>query len=325
MRSVVHQAFGDPAEVLQLAEMPVPEPGEGQVRIRTVLSPIHNHDLWTVRGSYGNKPALPAIGGTEAVGIVDAAGSGVDEALVGRRVTAAGVHGSWAEYFLASAGALVPLPDAFPDDAAAQLVAMPFSALALLDSLKVASGDWIVQNTANGTVGKTLAMLAKARGVQVVNLVRRDAGVGELERLGIDNAVSTAADGWKDRVRALLGPNGARAAVDSIGGEAADDLAELLGEHGLLISFGSMTGAPMQISSGHVIFKQLTVKGFWAAKLGGVITPDQRKQMIVELVTRVMSGELQLPVEGVFGLDAIGDAVRASLTPGKAGKVLLRP
>lgn len=324
MRAVVHHAFGDPAEVLHPADMPVPEPDAGQVRIRTILSPIHNHDLWTVRGSYGYKPALPAIGGSEAVGTIDAVGPGVDAALVGRRMAVASVHGSWAEYFLAPAAALVPLPETFPDEAAAQLIAMPFSALALLDSLKVAPGDWIVQNAANGAVGKALAMLAHARGVQVVSLVRRDEGVAELAALGIEHAVSTASPGWKDQVRALIGAGGAKAAVESVGGDAADDLAELLGEHGLLVVFGSMTGAPMQLSSGHVIFKQLTVRGFWGAKLGG-LTAEDRKRMLGELIARVSSGALVLPVERILGLDEIAEAVRASLTPGKAGKVLLRP
>ncbi|PXA80044.1 alcohol dehydrogenase, partial [Caulobacter sp. D4A] len=77
MRSAIHDVFGDPAEVLALADSPIPEPGPGKVRIRTLLSPIHNHDLWTVRGNYGYKPALPAIGGSEAVGVVDAVGDGV--------------------------------------------------------------------------------------------------------------------------------------------------------------------------------------------------------------------------------------------------------
>ncbi|MBV1704550.1 MAG: alcohol dehydrogenase, partial [Hyphomicrobiales bacterium] len=62
MRCVVHESYGDPAEVLRLGERPLPMPGPGEVRIRTLLSPIHNHDLWKVRGQYGVKPALPAIG-----------------------------------------------------------------------------------------------------------------------------------------------------------------------------------------------------------------------------------------------------------------------
>jgi hypothetical protein len=71
MRSIVHAVYGEPAEVLALGESPLPEPGPGQARVRMQLSPIHNHDLWTVRGQYGYKPTLPAIAGSEAFGTVE--------------------------------------------------------------------------------------------------------------------------------------------------------------------------------------------------------------------------------------------------------------
>lgn len=325
MLSALHRTFGEPAEVLTPADAPTPEPKAGEVRIKTILSPIHNHDLWTVRGQYGYKPALPAIGGTEAVGIVDALGPGVTGIATGTRVAAAGVHETWAEYFLAPAKSLVPLPEAIADEAAAQLIAMPFSAITLLDFLGVDTGDWVIQNTANGAVGKTLAMLAAARGIHVVNLVRRDEGVGELESLGIANAVSTASPGWKDRVTEITGGAPIRAAVDSIGGDASGDLMHLLGDNGLLVSFGSMAGEPMRIPSGATIFKQAVVKGFWGAKVSADMAPEKRAALIGELMRLVASGELKLPVEAVFGLDRIKDAVLASQAPGKIGKVLLRP
>lgn len=325
MRSAIHTTFGEPADVLALEESPVPEPGPGEVRIKTILSPIHNHDLWTVRGSYGYKPELPAIGGSEAVGTVDALGEGVTGITIGQRVSVASVHGSWAEYFLAPAAGLVPVPDSISDEAAAQLIAMPFSAITLLDFLEVASGDWVIQNTANGAVGKTLAMLAAARGVHIVNLVRRDAGVEELAALGIANAVSTATDGWQDRVRAITGDAPIRAAVDSIGGQASAELLSLLGEDGLLVSFGTMAGEPMQISSGNLIFKQAVVKGFWGSKVSAAMPAEAKRRLLGELIRLVASGELKLPAGAVFGLDQVADAVRASLTAGKAGKVLLKP
>ena len=325
MRSAIHHSFGEPAEVLAPGDSPLPQPGSGQVRIKTILSPIHNHDLWTVRGQYGYKPDLPAIGGSEAVGLVDALGPDVTGVILGQRVAVASVHGTWAEFFLAPASGLVPVPDAIGDEAAAQLIAMPFSAISLLDFLNVEAGDWVVQNTANGAVGKTLAMLARARGVNVVNLVRRDAGVEELAALGIANAVSTATDSWKDKVRTITGTAPIRAAVDSIGGTASRDLIELLGENGLLISFGTMAGEPMQIPSGEVIFKQAIVKGFWGSKVSAAMPVQKRIALIGELLKLVAAGELKLPVEAVIPLDQISAAVRASLTPGKAGKVLLRP
>ena len=325
MRSAIHTTFGEPADVLQLGDQPVPQPGPGEVRIKTLLSPIHNHDLWTVRGQYGYKPALPAIGGSEAVGTVDALGEGVQGVALGQRIAVAGVHGSWAEYFIAPAPLLVPLPAAIADEAAAQLIAMPLSALMLLEFLEVQSGDWIVQNTANGAVGKTLAMLAAARGVHTINLVRRDAGVDELAALGIANVVSTAQPGWKDKVRALAGDAPLRAAVDSIGGKASGELLALLGEGGLLVSFGTMAGEPMQIASGDLIFKQATVKGFWGSKVSAALSVADKRRLLGELLGLVASGALQLPVEAIYDLADVAQAAAASLQPGRKGKVLLRP
>ena len=221
MRSAIHTAFGEPAEVLELGDRPIPQPGPGEVRVKTTLAPIHNHDLWTIRGRYGYRPDLPAIGGSEAVGIVDALGDDVEGVSNGQRVAVASVHGTWAEYFLAPARLLVPMPEAIPDETAAQLIAMPLSALMLLEFLEVDQGQWIVQNAANGAVGKTLAMLAAARGINVLNLVRRDAGVDELAALGIDHVVSTAQPEWQEIARAILGSGLARAGIDSIGGAAS--------------------------------------------------------------------------------------------------------
>ena len=102
MQSLIHERFGEPEEVLHLADQPVPELQADQVRIRTLLAPIHHHDLWTVRGRYGYKPNFPAIVGSEAVGIIDAIGAEVEHLQVGQRVAVASVHGTWAEYFIAT-------------------------------------------------------------------------------------------------------------------------------------------------------------------------------------------------------------------------------
>src|SRR3546814_11941104 len=87
---------------------------------------------------------------------------------------------------------VVPMPDAIADETAAQLIAMPLSALMLLEFLQVGRGQWIVQNAANGAVGKALAMLAAARGIPVLGLVRRDYGVGAMAALGVATVPSPA-------------------------------------------------------------------------------------------------------------------------------------
>jgi NADPH:quinone reductase-like Zn-dependent oxidoreductase len=323
MRALIHSTFGDPTEVLEVAERPLPEPGEREVRVRTVLATIHNHDLWTIRGTYGFKPDLPAASGTEAVGIVDAVGEGVDTLKVGQRVSG-GTFGVWAEYFVAKAAGLIPVPDAISDETAAQLVSMPFSALALLDSLDLEPGDWMVQNTANGAVGKLVAQFAPARGINVLGLVRRDAGIDELSALGIHHIVSTESADWRARAAEVLDGAEPRAAVDSIGGKAAGELLSLLGEGGTLVSFGAMESGLLQISSGDLIFKQATVRGFWASTVSRTMDAATRGRLFGELLERVGSGDVPLPVEAVYPFEQARDAAAASAVPGRAGKILLR-
>lgn len=325
MRALVQHQFGDPAEVLAVEEVELPEPGPGQVRLKVVLSPIHNHDLWTVRGDYGYKPELPARAGTEALSVVDALGEGVTGVEVGQRVVTASVFGVWSEYVIAPAAALIPVPDAVADEAAAQIISMPLSAASLLEYLDVSEGDWIVQNAANGAVGRLVAQLAASRGVRVLGLVRRAAGVDELAAVGIHDVVAMDADGWRDRVAEITGGASIRAGVDSVGGAAAGDVTSLLGENGTLVVFGAMASPTMEIPSGDVIFRQLTVRGFWGSKVSAAMDPAHRVELIREIITLVAQGKLDLPVSQIFPLEQIADASRLNFEPGRVGKVMLRP
>ena len=324
MRALIHSRFGEAEDVLAVEERPVPEPAAGQVRLRIVLSPIHNHDLWTVRGTYGFKPELPAASGTEALGIVDALGEGVEHLAVGQRVATGGTFGAWAEYIVANAAGLIPVPDSLSDESAAQLVSMPFSTISLLQFLDVKEGDWIVQNAANGAVGRMLAQLGAARGVHVLGLVRRAEGVEELRAQGIDNVISTDQDDWREQAARLTGGAPIVAGVDSVGGSASGDVLSLLSEGGTLVAFGAMNSPVMEIASSDVIFKQAIVKGFWGSKVIQQLDAATRGALFGELIQRVTDGTLTLPVAGVFDAADIADAVRLSMTPGRVGKVLLQ-
>ncbi|MBO0344691.1 zinc-binding dehydrogenase [Roseibium sp. CAU 1637] len=325
MKTIAYVTFGEPEAVLYVSDTDKPSAAAGEVLLRMVLSPIHNHDLWTTRGKYGYKPDLPAQGGTEALGIVEAVGEGVDTELIGKRVVAAGVQASWSAYFTAKAEAIVPLPDQISDEVGCQLIAMPFSALALLEFLDVQKGDWVIQTASNGTVGKVFADLAKARGINTLNLVRRAEAVSELQDLGFANVLSTSEDGWQNKARTIIGDTGARAAVDSVGGPVVEDIAELLGVDGLLVVFGSGAGVPLQLSAMTMISKHLVVKGFWGSRVIGDMPADEKRRLIVELVTLAAKNELRLSAGGIFPLEDIKSAVEASLTAGKSGKILLRP
>jgi len=323
MKSVVFDEFGSPGKVLRVEERPVPEPGQGQVRVRMMLSPIHNHDLMIVTGHYGYKPSLPHVPGTEALGVVDRLGEGVSTLKVGQRVTG-GASAAWAEYYLASAQSLVPLPDGIDDGTACQLVAMPMSAVRLLADLEVKPGDWIVQNAANGAVGKMLARFAAERGINVLNIVRREEAVTELVAEGIGNAVSSEHQDWQDRARALTQGAPVIRAIDSIGGRASDELMDLVAEGGRLVSFGALSGRPLQVTAENLLFKGATISAFWGAKPERKMTPAELGAARADLVRRAAEGKLVLPVAEVFPLERAAEAAEASNSRGRQGKIALR-
>lgn len=325
MRSATYNEFGRPTEVLSLGDRPIPEPNANEVRVKTVLASIHNHDLLTIRGKYGFKPELPAIGGSEAVGVIDAVGSEVKDLKVGQRVAAASVQATWAEYFVAPEHMIFPIPESLEDEMAAQLIAMPLSALMLLEFLEVESGQWIIHNAANGAVGKSLAMIAAARGINTINVVRSSDAMSELEALDIKNNVNTADEDWKEQVKAILGDDKISAAVDSVGGEDSGDLLSLLGHYGTFAVFGAMSGKPMVLNPTHMIFKQAVLKGFWGSKLSQEMSVENKKRLVNELIECAVDGKLRLPVEATFDLADIIKAVDGKLQAGKSGKVLLKP
>lgn len=324
MRSATYDHFGKPTEVLHIGNRPTPEPKANEVRVKTILASIHNHDLLTIRGQYGFKPELPAIGGSEAMGIIDAVGSEVKDLKVGQRVAAASVQATWAEYFVAPEHMVFTVPDSLDDEMAAQLIAMPLSALMLLEFLEIKTDQWIIHNAANGAVGKSLAMLAAARGVKTINLVRSSNAVTELETLNLKNTINTSDDDWKEQVKSILGNAEISAAVDSVGGDASGDLLSLLGHGGTLASFGLMSGKPMTLNPTDLIFKQAVVKGFWGSKISQEMSIENKQRLINELIERAIVGQLKLPVEAIFDLADVVKAVDGEVQAGKKGKVLLR-
>lgn len=325
MRAASYTQFGKPSDVLSITDRPIPEPAPHEVRIKTVLATIHNHDLITIRGQYGDKPNLPAIAGSEALGVVDAIGSEVEGFEVGQRVAAASVHATWAEYFTAPAKMVFPIADAIDDEIAAQLIAMPLSALMLLEFLELKAGQWALLNAANGAVGKSFAMLAAARGVNSISLVRRAEAANSLKELGVAHVVDVSESDWQDQVRKIVGTAQIDAAVDSLGGEASNDLLTLLGSGGTLVSFGVMAGQPMVLNPSNLIFKEVVVKGFWGSKTSREMSLDNKLRLIDELKQRVLEGTLSLPVHAIYTLDDITTAVSGEVQKGKKGKVLLKP
>ena len=330
MRSATYSNFGKPEDVLTLQDTPMPEPEPNEVRIKTLLSSIHNHDLIMIQGEYGEKPDLPAVGGSEAVGTIDALGDEVEGLKKGQRVVVSGAQGTWADYFKAPADKVIPLPDAINDELAAQLIAMPMSALMLIEFLELQPGQWLIHNGANGAVGMSLAQLASERGINSINVVRSEDSKQELVDLGItENTVKTEDDDWQQQVKDILkqatGNPSIRGAVDAVGGQPGGELLSLVGKDGVMASLGGMTGKPLTLNPNDLIFKQTQVKGFWGAVQMKEATPETLQRLTAELIDRAATGKLKLPTGGIYPLEDIKKAVSEEVQSDKKGKILLKP
>lgn len=321
MKSAVYVQFGTPEKVLTVTDRPTPQPGRGEVLVQMALSPVHNHDLMTIAGQYGFKPSLPAVPGTEAVGVVAALGEGVNHLKVGQRI-AGGAEGTWAEYYLANAARVVPVPEGVSDETACQLVSMPLSARMLLETLDVKAGDWIIQNAANGAVGKLVAKYGAEQGINVVGLVRRADAVDALKAQGNDRVVATDGANWRDEVKAVTGGAPILRALDSLAGDGPAQLISVVADGAELVSFGAMTQRPLRIAAGDLLFRRITIKGFWGAR--PPLPAERIGALLGELVADAAAGKLTMEIEAAYPLDDVARAAQASDEPGRKGKVAIR-
>lgn len=323
MRAVLIKSFGNPHEVVHLGEAEIPEPAAGELRIKLLKSPIHNHDLAIIRGVYGYKPDLPTIPGSEALGLVDAIGAGVQGFAVGQKVAVPAGYRMWAEYFTTPANTAVLVPPTMPDDIACQLLAMPLNSYLLFEALNTKPGDWIIQTASNGAVGRVVVQLAKSRKVNVISLIRRDDGISEMEALGAEHVLSTENNNWIARVPQITGGAPIKGAIDSVSGPITLPLANLLAPGGLFLSFGAMSQKPIVLDPGSLIFGGITVKGFWGSAWIEQASSADKLRVIGEVIRLVNNGTIKLGVEAEYDLANVKEAVTRSDQSGRIGKVLL--
>jgi NADPH:quinone reductase-like Zn-dependent oxidoreductase len=318
MRAVQLTAYGNPIEGLQYVNIPEPEaPGPNQVLIAVEFSPVNPSDLLLARGIYGIRPTLPTVIGGEGVGRVLAVGAGVQNVKVEDRVLAPLSSFTWRERMVVPASNLFALPPgADPQQLSMLTINPPTAALLLSEYINLKPGEWVVQNSANSSVGRWVIAFAKARGLKTVNIVRRPELVPELHAIGGDVVVVDSPDVSKE-IKAAVGQAELRLALDGVSGPATGVLASTLSPHGTLVSFAAMSGAPMAISPLDVIFKPITMRGFW---LGHPESAAKSAQPIAQAAEIIASGQVHIPVSATYALSSIKEAVAHAQ---RGGKVLL--
>src|SRR5947207_2444473 len=242
MKKVEITDYGAPEAVAHCIEAPdVGAPGAGEIVFDVLAFPINPADLSFCRGNYRLRPPLPATPGAECVGRVIAVGAGVTTPQPGDLVINL-QRENWAQRRRIAATDAIPLPAGLEVAQAAMLRINPATAQLLLeDHVALKPGDWVIQNVANSAVGRHLIVLAKARGVRTVNVVRRDDVAPELRALGADVVLLDGSD-LAERARDAVGRAPIRLGIDAVSGAACKRIAECVADAGAVVSYGSMSG-----------------------------------------------------------------------------------
>jgi NADPH:quinone reductase len=330
VKSVLLRQHGDPADVLSLADWPIPEPEAGQVRVRIIATPVNPSDLLYVRGEYsGVEARFPAPVGFEGTGRVDALGPDVQGFTQGQRVIVLNSQGgNWAEYVVVPASQLLPVPDDLSDEQAASFMINPASAVMMVRRvLAVPPGEWLLQSAASSEIGRMIVRLARSDGIRTVNVVRRHEAVDELKSLGADAVIVSGEDAIDEQVHRIVGPQGVKYAIDPVIGETGTQMYRALHEEGRMLLYGSLTGQPMRVGddpryilAGHRVLEVFWL-GYWLPRL----TVGERRELVDEIVALMRQGILWTSPGRKFPLDEFGAAVAQAESPGRGGKVLLVP
>lgn len=325
MRALRFHRHGKPAEVLQIDDVETPEPGPGEVRIRLTHRPINPSDFSAITGSYGSLRDLPATGGNEGMGTVEALGDGVADLEVGQRVVKLGDAATWQESVMVPAEDALPVPDDLADDAAAQLFVNPLTAHLLLDAApNLAPGDALVLTAGASTVSRIVTQLAARRGLRPVAVVRSGEHRDALEALG---ATVVVADEDTDEAQAALkeatGEAGAAAAFDAVAGEAGALALSALGDGGVHVVYGALSRSPLPVTPAALLYRGVVVRGVWRTRWFREAPRSVSRPILAGLAGDAAAGVFGLPVEATFDLSEFVDAVAAATARGRLGKVLL--
>jgi NADPH:quinone reductase len=327
MKAIVFDQFGEPGDVLRVRDVPTPEPGPGQVRVRMLLSPVNPSDLLVVRGRYGVLPPLPATPGFEGVGVVDKVGGGLlGRMVMGKRVAVINqAGGNWAEYTVIPAKQARPVANDLPDEQVASFFVNPMTVLALVRHvLDVPRGDWLLQSAAGSSLGKMIVRLCRHDGVRTINVVRRRAAMDELKALGGDVVLTTEDGPIDEQVCHVTDGAMVKYALDPVGGDVGTQVFESLATDARMIVYGTLTGEPLRIDSRRMIAGKRVLEGFWLGHWMRSRSIPSVLLLFREVARLIRSGVLATEVGAMLPMSSVGDAVRQAEAVGKTGKVMLR-
>lgn len=324
MKEVIFEKTGMPEDVLQVKESPAPEPKSDEVQIEVKARNINPSDLMFIQGRYGIQPILPSSAGFEAAGIVSISDS-EGKLPVGTRVmfTAQGTSmGTWREYITLPAKQVIPMPEKMSFEVACQAFVNPVTAVAMVNKSELKAGEWLLLTAGASAFGKFAIQVAKAKGIKVACTVRHDEQKTYLGNLGADLVINTEKEDLRKVITEVVG-EGVSAVFDAVGGELGAKALTCIKQFGTMYVFGVLSLENMPLNTGMMIFKEITIEGFWLSSILQRISKEDRAKLYQETQGFLMSDDSTAEVAEKFPLTEVKAAIEAYNKPGRNGKILL--
>ncbi len=320
-----HQTGGP--EVLQFDELPLPQPGPGEVRLRVKAIGLNRAEVMFRLGRYLVEPQLPSKLGYEASGIVEAIGPDVGRAWMGQTVSTvpaflANRYGVYGEVAIVPAYAIARYPDKLSYEEGTSIWMQYLTAYgALVWQGHVARGDFVLITAASSSVGLAAMEIAKAEGAISIATTRTSRKKQELLGLGADHVVATEEEDLVARVNEITSGKGARIAFDPIGGKGLDALAAAAASSGIIFEYGALSTDPTPFPLFAVLSKHLTVKGYTLFELvSDQLAFQKAKQYIFD---RIAAGKFKPRIDKTFPLSDIVEAHRYMESNAQIGKIVV--
>lgn len=323
MKAIVASETGPP-EVLQIRDVERPGPGPGEVLIEVAVAGVNYADVGMRAGMMGGPHAmdLPFTPGFEVAGTVAVVGEGIEGVSEGDRVAAVLPSGGYAEYAVAEAGSVVPVPEGVDFVDASALLVQGLTAYGVLhDAARVQEGDGVLVLAAGGGVGTLAVQLAKLAGAgPVVGLAGSQEKLDLALSLGADHASDYTREGWVEEVLGATGGRGADVVLEPVGGGIGARAYECLAPLGRLVTFGAASGEGLEPPD----MWQLNLKGQTVSGYGGPwIRPGAATTAREAISAHLRNGDLKVVRGGSFPLERAAEAHRAIEERRTSGKVLL--
>ena len=263
-------AWGEP-ESMVWADVALPQPGPGQVRIRNRAAGLNFFDILQVQGKYQVKPPFPFVLGAEVAGNVDVVGPGVTAFAPGDPVLALTFQGGLAEYSIANENRTFALPAGMEMAVAATMpVVYQTSWFALVDRAALQAGEWLLVHAGASGVGTSAMQLGKALGAKVIATAGSDEKLSFCRDNGAEHALSYADPNWVEQVKALTGGRGADVIYDPVGGDVFDLSTKCIAPLGRLLVIGFASGRIPSIAANRILLKNISIVGaVWGGHVQG--------------------------------------------------------